>query len=334
VQLTIDDVGSAATGTDLIDAKQFVSQHVAAIIDVDLSDTTWIHVAAAAGIPVLTANNTVSVYMTPDAFPVDLSIVGGDYASIYEAKQLGPKTGIIYASEDAAQAAKEIALFKEFAAALGEGLPVFTSISLSAPDFTSVCQELKNADVSSYTLIFPSAVSQKITDQCYQQGLRIPQLLYASGSIPQWLTDKAYNNSLVMDGITPSFQTSVAGIAAYRTALQKYEPSLVGSQTDNAYAEFSWLAGQVIQTAAAKISGPVTASSLLTALHTFKGETLGGATSPLTYTAGQINPVDCWFAYKISNGENVATAASTTPACAPSATMTPLNAAFEKAMSG
>jgi branched-chain amino acid transport system substrate-binding protein len=334
VQLTVDDVGSAPAGTDLIDAKQLISQHVVAIIDVDLQDTTWVKTATAAGIPVLAANDTASSYMTPDVFPVELSIIPGIYASLYEAKTLGAKTGIVYASEEGAAVQQEAAIFKVFAGAVGEGLPVFTSVSASSPDFTAVCQELKTAGVSSYTLIFPAAVQQKVTDQCYQQGLRIPQLLYASNSIPQWLSDKAYNDSLVMDGITPSFETSVPGVKAYRAALQKYEPSLVGSGSDNDYAALSWLAGQVIQTAAAKISGAVTATSLLNAVQTFKGETLNGGTSPLTYTAGQINPVRCWFTYTISGGKNVGSAASTTPTCASPQVVGPFDSALAKQVGG
>jgi hypothetical protein len=45
-----------------------------------------------------------------------------------------------------------------------------------------------------------------------------------------------------------------------------------------------------------------TSAELIKGLTSLKGETLDGMAPPLTFTAGQPHPIDCWFTYSLKGG--------------------------------
>jgi hypothetical protein len=67
-----------------------------------------------------------------------------------------------------------------------------------------------------------------------------------------------------------------------------------------------WVSGQML-TDAIKAGG-LTAGATpqrpnwCQGLRSLKGDTLGGVTSPLTFTAGKAHTIDCWFTAGIQNG--------------------------------
>lgn len=300
----------SAVGTEpgLGYAKTLIQQdHVVAIVDGDGApdDATWLPYAAQQGVPVIVAGSIG--YVTPltdaDAFPIQASSLQAVYAFAAAAKSFGPKFGYVYCAEDPSCATSG-ELLKSIGATIGLSVPVDVSASSSAPDYTAYCQDLSNAHVNSWYPGFASAAAKRIADTCYQQGLRIPQVLTAGTAAPYWHTDPAFFNDPVIDNNLPYFASSTPAEAAYRNALKKYAPGIVGTGLDNAITDAAWIGGQLIGAAATREKGPVTASSVTTGLYSLKGETLGGLVQPLTFARGKPTVLSCNFVWKIDGKGN------------------------------
>jgi branched-chain amino acid transport system substrate-binding protein len=90
-----------------------------------------------------------------------------------------------------------------------------------------------------------------------------------------------------------------------QSAISKYSPDVATGAAFGATASIGWASGLVF--AYAVQHGAVTPSSPSTAvikgLDTISGNTFGGFTPPLTYTAGKAAQVPCSFVAGISNGK-------------------------------
>jgi branched-chain amino acid transport system substrate-binding protein len=79
-----------------------------------------------------------------------------------------------------------------------------------------------------------------------------------------------------------------------------------------------WVSGLLFQEAAKKSnagkSGPITSAEIVSGLHQISNDTLGGMAPPLTFKAGQPNPVHCWFWVSIENHKFTAPSGAT-PVC-------------------
>jgi branched-chain amino acid transport system substrate-binding protein len=330
VNLIAKDAGTTP-GANLTAAKELIGQdHVVAIIDIDAADSAWLPYASSQKVPVIVGYPSVTALADPTAFPIMASPFVITYAFAVTAKAAGPKFGLAYCAEGSG-CSQLPAILKALSAPLGLAIPVSLQASSTAPDYTAVCQGLKNAKVNSYLLQFAGAAATRITDTCYQQGLHVPQVLEGPNSLPAWKSDKAFDGDPVIDGVTPYFESNTPAQKAYRAALSKYAPSIVGSPLDNSYSTFAWLTGQLFAAAAQNVSGPITATSLTSALYTLKNETLGGMTQPLNYVQGKPTSLNCYFTWKISGGTFVAGPTGDTPTCAPAAVINPLIAAAAKA---
>jgi len=252
------------------------------------------------------------------------------YALAAESKNYGTKLAVGYAAE-IASAAQIVTLLQIFGRALGVHVVVAAKLSSSEPDYTAFCQQVKQSGATSYILSFATATTQKISDQCYQQGVRIPQLLQGPLVPPAWTSDPAFANDLAVDGIAPFFDSSVPGVAQYRSALQKYAPSIPGSSFDNSAGAFAWAAAQMFA-AGAKAASGATATDLTRGLATIKGATLDGLIAPVTYTAGKTTALNCWFTWKVGSGKLQQSAQGTGSSCAPAAVLGPVEQAFLKSI--
>ncbi|ONH60438.1 hypothetical protein CcI49_11430 [Frankia sp. CcI49] len=332
VKLIVKDVGSSTTGGGITAAKELINQdHVLAIIDHDLQDSKWVKIAEAAKVPVIAGTPGQGALISPNTFPVIPSTIALGYGTFGSAKQLGSTFGFVYASELAATFS--IDTYKAFAKAAGVSMPVALAVSATSPEYTAVCQQLIDADVDSYEVGGASAMIEKIARQCHQQGLKAPQVLLGASFIKSWLTDPAFNNSIVEDIGPGAYDSDLPGQKAYRAALEQYEKDFVGQVTDNAFAQSGWTAGKMIEVGVGKITGDLTPVKLQSALYTIKGETLGGLVQPTTYTAGQITTNSCWFNWKILDGKSVPVNDSK-PLCAPAEVIKPVIERVAKALGG
>ena len=325
VKVIAKDAG-AATGANATAARELISQdHAVAIIDTDSADSAWLAYASAQKVPVILGYPSTNALNDPDAFPIMGSAFTSTYALASIIKSYGSSVGVVYCAESCAQQA---ALFPVLAKAVGLTVPVFLSASSSAPDYTAVCQALKDKKVGSYILNFGTATFTKIVHACYQQGLRIPTVLGGYTTSPTWRTDKAFDGLTAVDGVAPFFNSNTPGQKAYRAALSKYVPSIPGSNFDDSWSAFVWTSGQLVAAAAKTTTGTLTAATLTDGLYALKGETLGGMAQPLTYTKGKVTNLNCYFTWKISGGSFVGGATGDKPACASPAALAPIIAAL------
>jgi len=326
----------AAQGEEpgLGDIKTLINQdHVIAIIDQDESpdDATWLPYAKQHNVPVIVAG---AAYISPmsdtDAFPV----VGDAALVIYQvlavAKSLGPNFAFDYCTELPACAAYG-QLVKAVGADLGESVPVETGASSSAPDYTALCQDL-SGQVESWSMFFPAETEQTITDQCVSQGIKVPQLLLAVSAAPYWKTDSAFYGDTVLDQSAPYFADLTPGQKAYRNALKKYAPSILGATQDTTITVWAWDAAQLIAAAAKNAGTTLTRASLTSGLYDIKDNTLGGLTQPLTFVKNRPTWLPCGFTWKIGpTGQFEAGGKYEHLVCAPTKLFNTINQFIEKA---
>lgn len=284
-------------------AKSLIdSDHVVAIVNYDTSpdDKTWLPYAQQQNVPVITAaDGSTASLKDPLSFPVISQTPQTTWAFLAAAKTVGNTFGLTYCSEEAI-CSSFAQLFKSFATSVGVNMKVSVAVPSSAPDYTAACQDLKSVD--SYYLGVHSATAQRIQDTCYQQGVRVPQILTSGTAAPYWRTDAAFSNSIVVDNAAPWFDTAIPGIQEYRAALKQYAPSILNTEHDNSSGVWNWAAGKLIQAAAATTSGPVTAASIINGLYSLHGTTLDGLTQPLTFVQGQPTWLPCSFIWHIGSG--------------------------------
>ncbi|ADB50559.1 ABC transporter substrate-binding protein [Conexibacter woesei] len=332
VRVIVEDIG-ATTGAGRAAVQKLIEEDdVVAVFSQDFNDATWVKYAESRSVPVISGIAGVTTLTSSDVFPITLSPITLGYGLDAELKKVGD-TGAVGYQSGIALNEQIVALMRSFSEPVGLSLPVVTKMSPSLPDYTAFCQQVKDSGAASYFVSFGASVATKITEQCVQQGVRIPQLLVGLFADKAWKTNSAYDGAVVLDGAAPFFDTSVPGVKEYRDALGKYAPDFSGSSQDSSYGLFAWAGMQMIATAAAKARGPITNSSLQAALYTIKDETLGGIVPPLTYTKGKANPIHCWFTWTIANGEFVATN-DAKPTCAPDAVVAPAEAALAKSLAG
>src|SRR5882762_3925814 len=246
VKVIAKDAGTA-TGANLTAAKELIGKnHVVAIIDTDSADSAWLKYASAQKVPVIVGYPSIGGVADANAFPITPSPFAIGYGYMATAKTYGANAGLAYCAENCAQ---EAALFQALAKPAGVSLPVSLKVSSTAPDYTAVCQAFKDKQVGSYVLGFGGAAVTRITDTCYQQGLRIPQIVSGFNSDPTWKTNKSFDGSIAVDGVAPFFDANTPGQKAYRAALSHHVSGLVGQSTDNAWSALAGASEQLFAAA-------------------------------------------------------------------------------------
>jgi branched-chain amino acid transport system substrate-binding protein len=303
VKLIVMDVGSTPGAAGLAAVKELITQdHVVAVISADANAETWLPYASEEGVPVVVAavGNTVG----PDIFQTVASSAAVSYELVQQAKTAGPSFGLGYCAESPSCAIGN--LLEGFAKGIG-GVHVGVTASLSAasPDFTAFCLQLKGSGVKSYYIADANTVSERVIDECAGQDVGAVPILTAANGSASWLTDPAYQGALVSANNAPFFDTANPAIKAYRDAMDKYAPSLSQVASTSEIPLFSWVAGQAVLTAVNRVNGPITAAAVKKALFTFKDETLGGLSSPLTFDESNPSLSSCLFEWKVSTGKRV-----------------------------
>ncbi|HVV30129.1 MAG TPA: ABC transporter substrate-binding protein [Mycobacteriales bacterium] len=308
-----DPAKAVAAVKELIEAD-----HVVAIVGANSNvDGSWAAYAASKGVPVLGGASFDTPYFTnADFFPTGANLVAMIYGALALAKSVGPTTGVLYCAE-APQCAQAVPLDKALAQAVGVQLPVLLPVSATAPDYTALCQKLKEAGVQSYEVGSAAAVAVRVAEACKSQGVDAVQI-NVDGTLSQaWLTSPAFEGTLVSEVQAPFFLDTTPAHKEYRDAIAKYAPDL--GALDNPNAFYAWVGGKLLEAAVAKApAGPVTSASIKQGLYALHGETLGGLAPPLTYTEGKPTIINCTYTIGISGGKLTAPDGDKTQ-CAPDA---------------
>ena len=302
-----DDAGD--TAQSLTEVKTLIQQdHVVAIVGESSGDAAVFQkYVDSAGVPVIGGNPQSSPFLTdPNWFAIGGNEVASFYGIAAAAKQYGSKLGNLYCAELPACAATQT-LLQGFGQPLGVAVNYSSKVSASAPDFTAVCQGLIKSGVQSYTLGLGAATLKEVASQCLQQGLKA-KLILSDVADSTFTADAQFNGVEVVDDVFPFFDESTPATKAFHAALKQYAPSVgTAAMPLNSAAAAAWASGKLFEAAVqASGTGPVSAASVKKGLYALKGETLGGLTPPLTFTAGKATNYNCSWLYTIKDGAFVA----------------------------
>lgn len=302
VDLVVKDLGNNVAG-GLAAAKELVEQDkvVAIVGEQDNADTTWASYIAGTGVPVIGGLPINIPFVTnPDFFPAGSNIFALIYGTLIEAKKAGDKFGYLYCAESP-QCASSVPLVQGLGQALGLKVPVAVKVSGSAPDYTAVCQQLKDSGVQSYQVGSGSAVIVRIAAACKKAGVTAKPLNNDGTATLSWTKEPALDGAVLAEAVFPFSSTEGAGPAAYQALLAKYLPDLGDQNGPN--AAYSYTAGVLFSFAAKAAGDTVTSASLKTALYAMKNDTLGGLTPPLTFVKDKPTQVNCYFLMGLNGGK-------------------------------
>ena len=319
IRLYVED-DNTDQATAIQDVKTLVEQdHVVAIVgDVSTSDTAWASYVQKMGIPVVGGDSIHTAFLTnPDFYAAGTDLVSGFYGVASLAKTNGPKFGVAYCAELDTCAAV-VQLVDALGKPLGVTASYQTKVAATTPDFTALCQSLKQAKVNSYDLALDQATIKRAFSQCTSEGVTAP--LVTLGDVDSsFLQSPSYDGMQIVDSNYPFWDTALPAAQQFHAALKKYAPS-VGASSASPLTPIQmqvWASGKLFQAAvAASGGGPVTAASVKKGLYALKNETLGGLSGPLNFVQGKPSPVNCYFTYKIDSGKFVALSGEK-PVCAP-----------------
>lgn len=291
-----NDQGSPATA-----AQDFATlQKAGAVVIADSSivDAAFQKGADKAHIPVvgLTASNSAAAYETDaNFFPNGTTQAGGIFGILKGASLTGAKNfGAMYCSEVAA-CGEPIKYLKELAPQYGMKVGYTAAVSSSAPSYTSQCLAAKSGDVDALWVAAASAsASDRVIDNCAQQGYTPTIVFYGSPISPAEKADKNIKSGVIINQTLPYFVRN-SDTAAFYDAMGSYLPKAVSGNT----VMIDWVGLQEIADAAEagglKSGSTPTSAEIYKGLYTFKDNTIGGLTVPLTFVKGKPNPQSCTF---------------------------------------
>lgn len=308
VQLVTEDDASNP-GTSVSDVHTVLSDHVVAIADLSLVDEAWASTVEAAKIPVVGSDITETPFYTnPDFYPVGATEDSLAAAFVSVAKMAGAtKLGYFYCTEVAA-CSEEAAVISSAAQKLGVPVVYKAAISATAPNYTAQCLAAQQAHVDAILNGDVDPVFMRVAANCNQQGYH-PIYLSSGESYDVSMNTAAgvKDNAWYESNDLPFFVNTPA-TQAMNAAVNKYAPGLVdkpASWTGGTSVE-TWASGLLLEHAVTagglKAGDTPSAAEITQGLNSIKGDTLDGLAPPLTFTAGQPHPVDCWFTFRVQSG--------------------------------
>ncbi len=292
----LDDQSDPAKVTanvrDLVENKK-----VAALIDayVPIAVGPYAQAAAKYKMPTIGGDNIDLLWnQAPYLFPVGASPLGTYLGSIKSAADSGgfKKFGMLYCVE-----ATICGVLKESATAKG-GLAdqagvetvYIAPFSLTQPDFTSECQNMKNAGVEFAFVGGDGSAVSRVARACNSLGFNptLATVSLAAGSSVQADKLVAKNGLYLGSFLAPFPANDVPGLKEYHAAFERYAPSV----TLDGASMIAWASGKLLEAAVNSLgaearSGPLTTELILKGLGKVKNETLKGLSPPMTFKPGQ-----------------------------------------------
>lgn len=307
VELTkYDDAGNP--GTSVTKAQALISAKVDVILDLTPLDAAWGAAAAAAKIPVVGGELNSSLFIKyPNAYASGQTASALPFSVIATAKLAGAKNvGILYCAESPS-CQETVPGIK--AAGDRQGVPVTysASISATAANYTAQCVAAKQAHVDALYIAHSASILQNVATDCDRQGYN-PSFLEAGTGFQMALADTpGLKDHLWMTFPILPFFVDEPPVQAMNTVVDKYYPGLREGDTWSTFASQAWTGGLLIESAV-KASGAgandeLSAEILSKGFTSVKDDNLGGWSAPLTFKAGQTNPVNCSFTARLQDGK-------------------------------
>ncbi len=185
----------------------------------------------------------------------------------------------------------------------GVTLGPIIATSLTQPDFTAECQQLKTAGVNLMWIGMDGSAAIRAVRSCASLNY-FPTI--ATGSIAVSAAAAAdsglrRNTMYLGTQLVPYTVTDVPAVKAFTDAMQRYAPSAVVEQT----ALFGWAAGKLFEAALSNVAdkaraGSVTTAMILEGLWKVKNEKLAGLGPGVTFTKEKpAVEIDCYYGLKL-----------------------------------
>jgi branched-chain amino acid transport system substrate-binding protein len=304
--VTVDDQDVAATAIAGVD-NLVQNQKVVALVGPAEAglETTWASYVQKAGVPVVGGDAYTPVWNTnPDFFLSTSDLTTAVYSGANLAARQGKTSyGVVNCNEESA-CVQAIKLHQAAAKAAGMKFVYGATAPDTAPNYTANCLAAKNAGAQTLSVGVgsPTAMSELATN-CAQQGYKPLYVFNATSITPSLLTNPNVNGAIVPLTSFPWFYQG--------PETKDYQQVLalagIGSQQNGPALALAYGADELFAKAASEVTGDVTSASLVNALYTMKGETLGGLVPPLTFTKGAATRSStCYFVAEVQNGAMVA----------------------------
>jgi branched-chain amino acid transport system substrate-binding protein len=206
------------------------------------------------------------------------------------AKSMGhAKVAMLYCVE--ASACTEIAdAAPEIAQRAGVSIVSSAPVSLTQTDFTAQCQNAKNAGATGLYIAMDGSSIGRVARSC--AALRYTPLLISNGLVisDAQAADPTIrkNTLLTTSSNAPWMRTDTPGQREFLDAFTRYAPEFRPA----GMAIVTWAAGKLFEAAIAGLgpsarAAPLDTAAVLAGLGRIRNETLGGLSSPITFSPGQ-----------------------------------------------
>lgn len=294
--VVVDDGGDTAryaTGIrDLVDNEDVVAFLAPAAVQTFAGGIEYHNES---GVPVIGADGTMrEMFASPVIAPIvafSTDVVSNTIAGPIEVTG-ATKFGYVFCQEaQVCQDADE--LFTGGAVEAGGGeLAYRAQISLAQVDFTAECQSAREAGVEMFTVLADPGTIGRVALACSRQDFEPAWSLPAGVVSAELMSQPGLSEAVITSGLFPIEGASSPAIDEFHAA---------AAESGNAIATGlanGWVSGklfELVATRAAQATGTIDSASLVEALHTVAGETLGGLTTALTFTEAGAQHAPCGF---------------------------------------
>jgi len=192
------------------------------------------------------------------------------------------------------------------------------AVSLTQPDYTSECQQMKSAGVNIIFFGLDGSASIRAARSCaslnYHPTIATGAIAVSAAAAQDQGLRR--DNTYLGSGVVPYTTTDTAGIKAFHAAMARYAPS----NPEDQQTLLGWASGKLFEAALAKVAakaraGSVTTSMVLEGLWQLKDEKLGGLSPGATFAKGQhAKLVDCYYPLKL-DPKGFSAPKGSTPVC-------------------
>jgi branched-chain amino acid transport system substrate-binding protein len=306
VKVVVADDGGNPT-TALQDVKKLVEgDHVVALVGSTSTATDGFQkYILAKKVPVIGSAEWQQDYTTnPMFFATGTQAVMFDYGLLAEAKKAGLKKIGVMPCVEVAACGLGAKLFQGLGQIVGISTPFVQKISVTQPSYVSQCLAAKAAGVDGLAIIENASTVLRVANQCNQQGYKPRELNVSATTGLAWQNQPAMEGTITTQSNPVLADESIPALRTLHQALNQYAPSVSKGSEYNEVDDSVWAGGQAFKLAAerAKLTPSSTSADLLKGLYTFKNETVGGLTPPITYTPGKPAFITCWYPQEIKSG--------------------------------
>jgi len=282
-------------------AQKLISEGVLAIVgwlslSGEQNETTYL---TQQGVPIIGGLGVPSEYQSPLSYPTTPSLVTDGTALGTRAGQIGlKKPGVIFLNANFIAPVESSFL----AAMKKQGIsPVdVETVDATKADYTDIVLKFQTSGAQSVAAFLDPFSYSRLFQAMERQNWHVPLL---GGGLDKASANRQYDSGCGSscavygaDSATPVLEyldhMGTPAIAQYLNTVRTYFPGQYGAL--DAYSTYQWLAAEMFVQAVKSIgNAPVTRQSLVNALNGTKNFDDGGITPPISYSAGNHDPLKC-----------------------------------------